>query len=129
MAQKKNQKREPTRNKKQEHLDRDLERLLKANEKHWNLLQKSTDKKDKTLRDWIASNAKLWADLSAQQQADILAGGKAATEMWNTANQRSLDYQSIQADLLRDLGAQYKSGSLILNGLGEMRDRTKEYNK
>ena len=85
MAQKKNQKREPTRNKKQEHLDRDLQRLLKANEKHWNALKKSNDKKDKTLKDWIASNARLWVDLDKQQQAEILAGGIAeAKKQWGS---------------------------------------------
>ena len=39
MAQKKNQKREPTRNKQQHKYDSDLQRLLKANEKAWNKLQ------------------------------------------------------------------------------------------
>lgn len=107
MAQKKNQKREPTRNKKQEQLDRDLQRLLKANEKHWNDLQKSNDKKDKSLRDWIASNADLYSDLTAQQQADILAGGEAATAMWDNASQRTKDYQNIQEELQRSLKAQY----------------------
>ncbi len=107
MAQKKNQKREPTRNKKQEQLDRDLQRLLKANEKHWNDLQKSNDKKDKSLRDLIASNADLYSDLTAQQQADILAGGEAATAMWDNASQRTKDYQNIQEELQRSLKAQY----------------------
>jgi len=117
MAQKKNQKREPTRNKKQEHLDRDLQRLLKANEKHWNDLQKSNDKKDKTLRDWIASNAKLWSSFSARQQADILAGGIAAAEVWDHVSQRAKDYHNIQSDLLQDMQAQYKKNHRIVEGM------------
>ena len=69
----------------QEQLDRELQQLLKANEKHWNALKKSNDKKDKTLKDWIASNARLWVDLDKQQQAEILAGGIAeAKKQWGS---------------------------------------------
>ena len=107
MAKKKNQKREPIRNQKQEVLNRDLQRLLKANEKAWTDLKGSNTKKSKTLKDWIASNAKLWTDLTAHQQADILAGGKAATALWDGASQRAKDYQNIQRDLQQDLKAQY----------------------
>jgi hypothetical protein len=107
MAQKKNQKKEP-KNRKQEQLDRDLEALIRANEKHFDKLKKSNDKLDKSLRDWISSNAKLWADLSAQQQTEILAGGMAVAKVWDDVGQRAKDYQSIQKDLQRDMKSQYK---------------------
>ena len=56
-----------------------------ANKNHWNALKKSNDKKDKTLKDWIASNARLWVDLDKQQQAEILAGGIAeAKKQWGS---------------------------------------------
>ena len=59
--------------------------VVEANEKHWNALKKSNDKKDKTLKDWIASNARLWVDLDKQQQAEILAGGIAeAKKQWGS---------------------------------------------
>ena len=47
--------------------------------------EKSNDKKDKMLKDWIASNARLWVDLVKQQQAEILAGGIAeAKKQWGS---------------------------------------------
>ena len=69
----------------EEQLNRERQQLKEANEKHWNALKKSNDKKDKTLKDWIASNARLWVDLDKQQQAEILAGGIAeAKKQWGS---------------------------------------------
>jgi hypothetical protein len=116
MAQKKNQKREP-KNRKQEQLDREIQQTIRANEKHFARLKKSNDKLDKSLRNWIASNAKLWADLSARQQAEILAGGMAAAEVWDDVSQRAKDYQNIQSDLLQDMQSQYKKNHHVLEGM------------
>jgi hypothetical protein len=124
MAQKKNQKKEPI-NKKREKYDSQLRELLKANEKEWIKLQKSNTEKSKALKNWIASNAKLWSNFSARQQADILAGGMAAAEVWDHVSQRAKDYHSIQSDLLQDMQAQYKKNHRIV----EVIDKSREANQ